>query len=200
MESVSRKRSIVQSSSHSQKCQLTRTKKQDFLVAMRYHSTTETYLSCATITKELLHQNKVAVLNEMKQHFAIPSLQLVLTSIRARCWQCKQRSISSDVSEMIYLSRFRQAMGIRPFTYAGVDYFEPIMVKHKKRLEKRWCALFTCFTTRAIHIEWASSLSTNSFILVLKRFIITWLFHCISGFLSLSGAQHGVAHRSPLLF
>ena len=59
----------------------------------------------------------------------------------------------------------------------GVDYFGPFLVKHSKTtrrnqaLTKRYGVIYTCLTTRAIHLELAEDLSTDSFILSLRRFI-----------------------------
>ena len=64
-----------------------------------------------------------------------------------------------------------------PFSRTGVDYFGPLLIKRGKRTHsncgttKRYGALFTCLTTRAVHVELAGDLSTDSFILALRRFI-----------------------------
>ena len=58
-----------------------------------------------------------------------------------------------------------------PFTYVGVDYFGPLLIKEKRKELKRYGALFSCMASRAKHIEVASPLDTNSFIHALRRFI-----------------------------
>ena len=58
-----------------------------------------------------------------------------------------------------------------PFTFVGVDYFGPFLVKRGRKEEKRYGVVFTCLAVRAIHIEVASSLDTDAFINALRRFI-----------------------------
>ena len=58
-----------------------------------------------------------------------------------------------------------------PFTNVGVDYFGPFGVKHGRSVVNRYGFIFTCLATRAIHLEMASSLDTDSFIHALRRFI-----------------------------
>ena len=58
-----------------------------------------------------------------------------------------------------------------PFSNSGVDYFGPFYVKEGRSEKKRWGALFTCLVTRAIHIEVAHSLSTDSFLNAYRRFV-----------------------------
>ena len=75
------------------------------------------------------------------------------------------------------LPKERVKIGEKPFSNTGVDYFGPYLVKKNretrstKALTKRYGVIFTCLTTRAIHIELAGDLSTDSFLLALRRFI-----------------------------
>ena len=63
--------------------------------------------------------------------------------------------------------------GEPPFTYVGVDYFVPLVVRQGRSNVKRYGCLFTCLVVRAVHIEVVHSLDTDSFIKVLRRFINT---------------------------
>ena len=57
------------------------------------------------------------------------------------------------------------------FTCCTVHYFGPWYVREGRKELKRYCVLFTCLVTRAIHPEVANSLETDSYINALHRFI-----------------------------
>ena len=65
----------------------------------------------------------------------------------------------------------------KPFYNTGIDFLRPIIMKLSKKTRanqakaKRYGVIFTCMTTRAIHLEIAEDLTTDSFILSLRRFI-----------------------------
>ena len=56
------------------------------------------------------------------------------------------------------------------FSYCAVDYFGPWYIKEGRKEVKRYGALFTCLASRAIHIEVAHSMETDSFLQALRRF------------------------------
>ena len=58
-----------------------------------------------------------------------------------------------------------------PFTNTAVDYLGPILIKQFQSRLKRWGSLFACMVTRAIPLEQAGTMDTNSFINALQRFI-----------------------------
>ena len=58
-----------------------------------------------------------------------------------------------------------------PFTYSAVDYFGPFRIKEGRREVKRYGVLFTCMSSRAVHIETSNSLETDSYINALHRFL-----------------------------
>ena len=63
---------------------------------------------------------------------------------------------------------------LRPFKICGVDFCGPINVTLKIRGRppiKMYIAVFVCFTSKAVHLELVTDLSSDSFLLCFKRFI-----------------------------
>ncbi|XP_060066109.1 uncharacterized protein LOC132546414 [Ylistrum balloti] len=100
-----------------------------------------------------------------------------------------KRLISSCIHECVTCRRLRGKLGTQkmadlpvaritpsaPFTYVGVDAFGPWQVTTRRTRggaanSKRWAALFTCLSTRAVHIEILEDMSASSFINALRRF------------------------------
>ena len=49
-----------------------------------------------------------------------------------------------------------------PFSYIGIDCFEPFMVKDGRKEAKRWGLLATCMATRAVHIELLADITSDT--------------------------------------
>ena len=73
---------------------------------------------------------------------------------------------------MSTLPLLRVEQGNPPFVRSDdVDFFGPIYVMQKRSRLKTWGYIFVCMSVRAVHIELAESLDTDSFINALQRFI-----------------------------
>ncbi|XP_063994615.1 uncharacterized protein LOC135172511 [Diachasmimorpha longicaudata] len=63
----------------------------------------------------------------------------------------------------------------RPFTHTGVDYCGPFFIKERKLRNRNrikvWVCIFVCFSTKAVHIELVSDLTSEEFLATLSRFI-----------------------------
>ena len=58
-----------------------------------------------------------------------------------------------------------------PFMYCGLDMFNPFTIKCHKTELKIYGIIFTCLASRAVHLEVANTMDTDSFIQALRRFI-----------------------------
>ena len=117
------------------------------------------------------HGSNDSVLNELRQKYWILGLRQGLRNLVSNCSICKIKRAKPANPKMSALPSGRVAYRLKPFSHCGLDYFGPMLIKIGRRQEKRWGALFTCLTTRAIHIEIVHSLNSDSTIMSLKRFI-----------------------------
>ena len=87
-----------------------------------------------------------------------------------KCVTCRSLRGTSTTQQMANLPEDR-IDDAPPFTSCGVDLFGPFLIKDGRRELKRYGSLFTCLASRAVHIEATNSLSTDSFIQALRRFL-----------------------------
>lgn len=117
------------------------------------------------------HMGVLHVLSLIRQNYWIVQGLRTVKSVLNRCLDCKRNRHRPVTQQMGQLPEERLIPDKAPFTYVGIDYFGPMTVKSGRRHLKRYGCLFTCLTTRAVHIEIAHSLDTDSFICALRRFV-----------------------------
>ena len=117
------------------------------------------------------HQGKGMTLNEIRSNgFWILGGSSIVANLISSCVKCQKLRGSVLEQRMSDLPEDRLE-STPPFTYCAVDYFGPFIVKDGRKELKRYGVLFTCLASRAIHLEIANSLETDSFINALRRFI-----------------------------
>ena len=85
------------------------------------------------------------------------------------CIKCKKLRGTPSSQKMADLPRERMDE-VEPFTYTGVDCFGPFLIKERRSEVKRWGILFTCLSSRAIHLETLNSMTADAFINAYRRF------------------------------
>ena len=135
-----------------------------------------------------LHCGVNHVLAQLRKRFWILGGTATVRHYLADCVKCRHARAKLGEQQMAPLPASRFAIGHPPFTYSAVDYFGPVRVRLTRRItDKRWGCLFTCLTTRAVHIEVAHHLSTDSFLMAFRRFISR--FPCTREMLSDNGTN-----------
>ncbi|XP_058456723.1 uncharacterized protein LOC131434094 [Malaya genurostris] len=117
------------------------------------------------------HANGETVVNEIIQKYYISALRVAVRIVCKRCNWCKIDKSKPQTPRMGPLPAVRVTPYIRPFSFVGLDYFGPLTVRIGRSNAKRWVALFTCLTVRAVHLEVAYNLSTGSCKMAIRRFI-----------------------------
>lgn len=117
------------------------------------------------------HRGVELVLNEVRQKYWVINGRSAVKSAFSHCQKCKNERAKPVPPLMGQIPKVRLNREIKPFTNVGMDYFGPIHVKIGRRSEKRWGVIFTCLAVRAIHLEIAHTLNSQSAIMAITRMI-----------------------------
>ncbi|CAG9103784.1 unnamed protein product [Plutella xylostella] len=123
------------------------------------------------VHEQLHHGGTEIVVNELRQRLWIIKIRPTVKNVVKSCLTCRMKKAKPSSPATGDLPAARLAHHVRPFTYTGLDYFGPLEVTVGRHREKRYVALYTCMTTRAVHLEVAASLSADSTIATLRRLI-----------------------------
>ncbi|XP_054713646.1 uncharacterized protein LOC129223104 [Uloborus diversus] len=113
------------------------------------------------------HAGTQALTVIMREEFWIIGARRIIRSIVKNCVRCKRFAAKPPTTGSIQLplDRVRDAFA---FEVTGIDLCGPLILWNKT---KTWIVLFTCAVYRCVHLELVSSISTETFIQALRRFI-----------------------------
>ncbi|KAG1661324.1 Ovochymase-2 [Nymphon striatum] len=126
---------------------------------------------------------KLLILDCHRSHSHCGVSQLICI-IRERLWLSRLRSLAKSVVRVCVICRRVNQRACHeiaaplpscrinpspPFNVVGIDFCGPLLLKGSRL--KHYVCLFTCATTRAIHLELVDSLKTEEFLLCFRRFI-----------------------------
>ncbi|VDN57575.1 unnamed protein product [Dracunculus medinensis] len=120
---------------------------------------------------EKIHHGGIPhTISELRLYW-IPKGRAEVKRVLNKCYGCKRWKAKSFKLPPMPNHHDSRTVRSRIFARIGLDYLGPVTAKTEVGMEKRWVALFTCFTTRAVHLELADDLSAESFLTVLRRFV-----------------------------
>ena len=118
----------------------------------------------------LLHSGTNSTLTELRQESWIPTARQTVRSVIRKCTTCKKNCGSfypSPDPAPLPKIRVRDAP---PFTITGVDFTGALYVHEHHQEIKVYICLYTCATSRAIHLEIVNDLTVDMFLLSFRRF------------------------------
>ena len=134
------------------------------------------------------HASQRTTFNVLRQHYWFcGGFRYVKDLVRTTCKTPRCRYVKYICPTMSPLPDIR-IDDPQPWRNVGVDYLGPNLCKHEclgegsssgtsrcphEKTFKVWQAVFTCFHTRAIHVETVSSCSTEAFLMAFRRFVGT---------------------------
>jgi len=102
----------------------------------------------------------------VQPQFWIIGSRLIVHRVIRKCLICARMSAANSQPVMAHLPSFRVRKA-HPFPVVGIDYAGPLQVKElslrKARIVKIYIAVFICMTTKVVHLESVTALSTQAF-------------------------------------
>lgn len=125
---------------------------------------------------ECLHVGQKSLLSIVRHRFWPLRARDKIRHICRHCIQCFKVNPSEIQQFQGQLPKDRFAF-IHAFLYSGVDCAGPVLIKsgtsRNAPSQKAFIVLFICLATKAIHLELATSMSTESFLAAIDRFFST---------------------------
>ena len=111
------------------------------------------------IHESSFHCGREQTLSILINKYWIPNVGGLIRKIVTDCLYCRKVLATPSPPFMANIPEERLQHNHKPFTNTGTDYFGPFYVKLSKALRsnvaklRRYGVIFTCMTTRAVHLE-----------------------------------------------
>lgn len=117
------------------------------------------------------HSGRATVMSKLREKYWIIGLNSLVRKIQFNCVTCRRANAQPYPQQMSELPSDRVTGDSPAFTHTGCDFFGPFNVINGRKFEKRYGVIFSCLCSRAVHIEMAYSLTTDSFLNAFRRFL-----------------------------
>ena len=132
------------------------------------------------------HCGYKSLMYETRRKYWIIGLRSMARGLVNRCVTCRKLRKKPLDQLMGQLPTLRVAVGFPPFSCTAMDMFGPLHIRLNRRtLQEAQVIIFTCTTTRAIHLELVTDKSSDTFLMAFRRFA------CIRGNPNICYSDHG---------
>ena len=128
-----------------------------------------THLIVMACHERIMHGGVKDTLTELRSKYWIVKGRSFVKKLLQRCVVCRRihgNPFPSPRSPSLPGFRVQESP---PFSYTGVDFAGPLYVKSGEG--KVWICLYTCCSSRAVHLEVVSDLTAEAFIRCFRRFV-----------------------------
>ena len=138
------------------------------LLPKNHHVTDLIILHCHSIVS---HNGTNETLAELRQNYWVPCGRQLVRKLLHNYRICKWfKGMGHKIPRPADLPEGR-VQGATAFVDIGIDFAGPLYVKSGGDLQKAHICMFTCSSSRAVHLETVPNSSTAAFIRCLKRFV-----------------------------
>ena len=117
------------------------------------------------------HQGRgITIANIRDRGYWIVGCTSAVKSYLYHCITCRKLRHEPLTQKMSDMPKFRiETLG--PFVHTGMDCFGPFQVKNGRRHSKAYGIVFTCLSSRAVHLELLDDMSSDAFLNALRCLI-----------------------------
>jgi hypothetical protein len=105
------------------------------------------------------------ILANLSNEYWVEAAREEIRAWEKECNECRRRKAKAS-SQVMAPPLNRLQLPLKAFSRVSVDFGGPFVTVQGRgrQREKRWLCLFTCFLSRAVHLEMAYGLDTDSFL------------------------------------
>ena len=121
--------------------------------------------------EKVAHGGRGTTMNQLRQDgLWVVGAHSGVRSCIDKCRNCRELRGKLSQQKMADLPAER-VQPSPPFSHCGADMFGPFIIKEGRKELKRYGCIFTCMSSRAVHIETTSQMCADTLIQALRRFI-----------------------------
>ena len=116
----------------------------------------------------MLHAGTETVLSVFRQRIWLTQGWRDVKRVIRRCVPCQRQRVGPCTRKMGSLPEERVSTSL-PFVHIGTDFAGPLYVKEGSSVKKAYVCVFTCASSRMVHLELTNGLTTDEFLQAFSR-------------------------------